>query len=336
MALREALRSRGDVEVAAVDLFQGPLSALATLAALASSRQGEFFSPGMGQLSELNAARPDDAVLREVTRAMPAVTDLLAAESFDAVIAVAPLAAAVSAESGCCGFVAGVVPRFSLADDWFHPGVDMWFVPGPEVRDELLLLGVPWERISVSGVPVKRGGAPAVGEARVTLGAADRFTALLLAGPGADAAPVVADALLDAGFQVIAATERPGRVRRDLSATSRAGRAFLVCGEGEDMRTMMRASDVLVTMGEPALAEALAAGLPMVVVDAGEGRSADADFLVDAGAALPARDPADVVRRVRYLASHAERSRQLSENARSLDRPGATQAVCDRVVASMG
>jgi processive 1,2-diacylglycerol beta-glucosyltransferase len=99
---------------------------------------------------------------------------------------------------------------------------------------------------------------------------------------------------------------------------------------------MMRAANVFVgRAGMLTVAEALAVGVAPILCSPVPGQEVrSADFLVNSGVALLARDEEDVVEKVRFLSSHAERLAQLSANAKELGKPSATQKICERVAAA--
>jgi UDP-N-acetylglucosamine:LPS N-acetylglucosamine transferase len=47
------------------------------------------------------------------------------------------------------------------------------------------------------------------------------------------------------------------------------------------------------------------------------------------------RDEDDVVEKVRFLSTHPERLRQMTDDAAMLGKPGAAQSVCERVLAAL-
>ncbi len=94
---------------------------------------------------------------------------------------------------------------------------------------------------------------------------------------------------------------------------------------------MMRAADVLVgKAGGLTVSEALAVGLPLIIYNPVPGQELyNVDFLVNFGAGLLSRDEDDVVEKVRFLSTHPERLKQMTDDAAMLGKPGAA-AECVR------
>jgi UDP-N-acetylglucosamine--N-acetylmuramyl-(pentapeptide) pyrophosphoryl-undecaprenol N-acetylglucosamine transferase len=114
-------------------------------------------------------------------------------------------------------------------------------------------------------------------------------------------------------------------------------RAFL----GEEMTDVLAAADVLVgRAGASTLAEATALGLPMVVVPyphAAGHQLANARTLADAGAARLVLDEdfdSDALLDAAAIADDPRRHVEMSAAARSLGRPGASDAVAELVMAA--
>jgi UDP-N-acetylglucosamine:LPS N-acetylglucosamine transferase len=316
-----------------VDLLGRCAPKAAQLASMAWRGGEAFFPDAVGSLSELVSASGGDPLVRElVSGGIAAAEATLKALEPDVVVATHPAAGGIAAEvaerCGCEVFV--VLPDLMPDRFWLHPGVALWFVAGTDARDELARRRVDWSRIAVSGVPQEsprsRQDARA---ALVPRGSEDRFTVLLAGIPGPESA---AESLRALGLQVIleadgtrASAGAPGRGAAVVRPPAEAPRADLLA-----------AADVVLATRCGSLAwEATATGTPLVVVgESGRMEQASIDLLVDAGAALQARDIQDAVRRVAYLAGHAGRLSALATASAGLGRPHAAKAVAERVLAA--
>ncbi len=334
-------RSTDAVDVTVVDPLERFMPSVNVLAKFAYQQATEFFPVGLGGLDDLTRRGPQNQVIAALAAGgLAHVGEFLAEHGADLVISTSPIAAGIAAElSSHLPFSAvSVVTEYDARDSWIHPRTALFFVSCREVRDELALAGVPWDRIIVSGIPVAAkfvtGGTGA--GLRSYLGIADRFTALLLAtaSPQVDSDDM-ASQLAAAGIQVMAAAGASSRVQRRLMAVSESTGLVRVFGYTEEMPALMRGSDVLVAhAGGIALAESLAVGLPLVILGPVPGRETrNVDALVNNGAALLSRDEADAVEKVKFLSTHPERLTQMVANAGTLGKLGAVQTICERVLA---
>lgn len=243
-----------------------------------------------------------------------------------AVLAFGDLAAGMSAEASAGRWTTvAVLPYFDPTACWLHPGVGWWYVPCAEARDALVVRGVSFDRVAVTGVPavdvaVKSGG---------------RFTVGMLPEPFSSEEKHLVRGLASIGVTVLVAVGDDARLAADLGDAASGG-ARLVTGPGA-ADEVLGASTVLVCgAGSPHVFAALAAGRPLVVRAPDDDRALrDGDFLVNLGAALPARDDEDAVSRVRFLASHPDRLAEMGEDSRALGRPGAVKTVCERFLAAI-
>lgn len=333
-SLADALRRHpsGGTRVLQLDLLSRCAPRSAQLAAMAWRGGERFFPDGEGTLAAMAAGATSDPLLQELASGgIAAAEAALRALAPDLVVAVHPVAAGIAAEvSQRCGFqVAAVVPDLVPERLWVHPGVRLWFVAGPEARDELVARGVEWSGVVVSGVPAEEPAERGATRRRLAgAGLQDRFTALVTGSPETESA---VSALVSAGIQVVFASD----AGRPVPAGRLSGAPVVTAPGDESRAALLAAADVLVCGPCGAFAwEAPAAGVPLVVVGAiGAMERSSVDLLVTAGAAIPARDGEDAARRVAYLASHEERLADLRAASALLGRPRAARAVSERLLA---
>jgi processive 1,2-diacylglycerol beta-glucosyltransferase len=100
---------------------------------------------------------------------------------------------------------------------------------------------------------------------------------------------------------------------------------FRVLGFTEDMPGLMGAADILLSKpGGMTTAEALARGLPMLILDPiGGQEERNSDVLLEAGAALKCTEVTLVAHKLSKLLDDPARLRRMSENARALGNPNA-------------
>jgi len=313
-AIAEALlhAGAGCLSVETADFFRRFSPRLSSLAALAHRTDAAFLPDGGMSLLELTRSTPDSPAVRELSSgAVAALESVVTMLEPAAVISTHQVAGAAAAElrSRHDFVTATVVCDLLPGRLWAHPGTDLYFVAGEEVRERASLHGVEWDRIAVTGVPCR--------------------SSFLEGRPRARTGTRV-------GVALVAPGERPA-VRKDLlRAIEEAGADPKDASDG-DPGPVVRLCDLAVCAGGGELLwSAPAAGVPLVLL--GEAPAAErsgADLLVAAGAALPARDTEQLASLVAFLARRPDRLAALRNAARSLGRPQAARAVAERVVASV-
>lgn len=331
------------VHVRIVDFFKEFLPSVNVLGRFAYDQSVQFFPSLYGNFFELSNRLPTNPVVHELkTTGYFKAAEYIDKFAPDAIISTFPVAGGVVADikQERPMVAATVITDFGVHRAWLHPSTDLYFVACKEVREDLVVRGIQWNRVVVSGIPVdaKFGVKAEKSEARRRLGLADRFTALVTSAAGtASDIRQIAGELGGSGIQVLAVTGRNARLFRRLEPLGEEMDLVRVFGYREDMDTMMAASDLLVgKAGGLTVSEALATGLPLIIYNPVPGQEMyNVDFLVNYGAGLWARDSDDVVEKVRFLAAHPTRLGQMAENADTLGRPEAVQAIAERVLASV-
>jgi processive 1,2-diacylglycerol beta-glucosyltransferase len=228
-----------------------------------------------------------------------------------------------------------VVTDFDVHAMWLCHHYERYFVALDETRVHLERLGIPPDKISVTGIPSDPAFAEPRDkrEARERLGLdLDRTTVLLSAG-GFGVGPIehIVESLLDAEhpLQVVAICGRNEDAKARLEAlsrraSSRRGRVVVV-GYTKEMDVYMSASDLLV--GKPGgltTSEALAKGLVMVIVNPIPGQEErNSDHLLEEGAALRCNNLPTLGYKIDRLLADPERLEAMRRNVRRLARPRA-------------
>jgi processive 1,2-diacylglycerol beta-glucosyltransferase len=331
------------VEVSVVDFFEEFMPNINVLAKFGYQQSVQFFPALYGNFYDVSNKLPTNPVVHELrTRGFARAAAFIGAYRPDAVISTFPIAGGVVSDIKTDRpIIAGtVITDYGVHRAWLHPATDLYFCACKEVREDLVARGIPWDRAVVSGIPVAEKFAEEFdrAELRRSLGLADRFTALLTAAAGltGDLRDIAAE-LAGAGIQVAAVTGSNARLRRRMEALATKVDLVRVFGYTKEMHKMMRAADVLVgKAGGLTVSEALSVGLPLIIFNPVPGQELyNVDFLVNYGAGLLARDEEDVVDKVRFLSTHPERLQQVALDARTLGKPDAAKAVCERVLAAL-
>ncbi len=229
--------------------------------------------------------------------------------------------------------VVGIVTDFAVHGFWIHDNIDRYVVATDAMRAVLAARRVPAERISVTGIPVRREFAPGA-ESRAALRERldlpnDRYVVLLMGG-GLGIAPIermlrVLDSVR-APLAAVVVAGRNSRVSRRLSQTADAVnypvRALRFV---ENVYDYMHAADAFVTKpGGLSTAEALVAQVPMVLCKPLPGQEErNARVLVEAGAAVRTRRVDDLPGALEGVLTDPRRRERMVAAARRLGRPDA-------------
>jgi processive 1,2-diacylglycerol beta-glucosyltransferase len=228
------------------------------------------------------------------------------------------------------------VTDFDVHALWVHPHVDRYCVASDEVAFRLADRGVPRAKIFVTGIPVmpqfslpldRRACAAELGLAP------DRFTVALMAGgAGVGSLDELATRLLRASddLQLIALAGRNAELLARLRTLAKSHpRQLFPLGFTTTVERVMSASDLVVTKpGGLTVSECLAKHKPMLLVSPIPGQEErNADYLLEAGAALKAVDGATLEFKLGRLLAEPARLRAMSEAAHRTGRPHAARDV---------
>ena len=97
----------------------------------------------------------------------------------------------------------------------------------------------------------------------------------------------------------------------------------MALGFTDNVHELMEISDIIVTKpGGITTAEALAKGVPMLIVNPLPGQEAmNTRYLLDGGVAVKAQSPQDVIMLLEELLYNRNKLRRMSERARSFSKP---------------
>jgi processive 1,2-diacylglycerol beta-glucosyltransferase len=237
-----------------------------------------------------------------------------------------------------------VVTDFDVHAMWLCHHYEQYFVALDETRVHLEKLGIPPEKITVSGIPIDPLFATPRDKtaARERLGLAPELTTILLSAGGFGVGPIehLVASLLDVKYpvQVVAICGRNAELKEKLDAV--ASRAPLgspplsVIGFTKEMDEYMAASDVIV--GKPGgltTSEALARGLVFMIVNPIPGQEErNSDHLLEEGAALRCNNLPTLAYKLDRLLGDPARFAAMRANALRLARPRASFDVVDKVV----
>ncbi|MBI5629675.1 MAG: UDP-N-acetylglucosamine 2-epimerase [Elusimicrobia bacterium] len=257
----------------------------------------------------------------------------------------APPLAALALEKkrgGLSARLAGVITDYEAHIYWISPEVDIYLAPTPEVAEALRKKGIPPQRIHVTGIPVHPAFEMPLPqeESRRQLRLPQEAQVFFLCGGsrGLGPLPRIAQSLL-ADFpraHVLALCGRNEALARDLEAL-RGGSRLQVYShqEPESLCRLMGASDILI--GKPGgltMAESLAVGLPVAIVDPIPGQEErNARYLLSQGGAIAAQSPRALTESLKRLFSNGSLE-ALRARAKALGRPSAAREAAKILLAA--
>jgi processive 1,2-diacylglycerol beta-glucosyltransferase len=229
-----------------------------------------------------------------------------------------------------------VITDFHFHAFWITRAFNWYFVAQEDDKIHMEALGLPADRIEVTGIPVEpEFGAPVdVNAVLERHGLQPGRPTLLVAGGALGMSPataVVRQLLqLDRDFQAIIVCGKNEEMLNEIVDLLKDRPAdFRVFGYTKEMSDFMSVATILLSKpGGMTTAEAVACGLPMMILDPiGGQEERNADVLLEAGAAVKCTEVTLVAHKLRRLLDDPERLRQMSRNARSLGHPNAAAEI---------
>jgi processive 1,2-diacylglycerol beta-glucosyltransferase len=231
-----------------------------------------------------------------------------------------------------------VLTDYDFQGLWLSSPFGRFFVARDETRQYMADIGLPADRITVSGIPVRQAFSQPLERADVLArhGLRPDGPILLLSAGAAGAAytrQVVEQTLqMQHAFQAVVVCGRNQELRAEMEAlvAPRADR-YRVLGYTTDMPALMRVAALFV--GKPgglSAAECTAAGLPAVLVRPIPGQEErNSDYLLEEGAAVRCNYPTTVGYKIDRLLGDPARLRRMAANAHRLGRPDAAARVAE-------
>ena len=240
-----------------------------------------------------------------------------------------------------------VVTDYDVHAMWLCRTVDRYYVAIEEAAEYLARIGVPREKLRVTGIPIDPLFAAPVNraEARRHLGLDADATVILVAAGGYGIGPVeqlVKDLLsLQRPWQIAAIAGKAEKIKKRLEEVAReAGKLETgsprLCPVGftTEMDRYMAAADLMVgKAGGLTTSEALARALPMALIEPIPGQEErNADHLLEAGAAIRCNNLPAAAWKIAALLDDPARLTRMRDAARSLGRPGAAAVIAEDAI----
>ncbi|MCL6590621.1 MAG: glycosyltransferase [Firmicutes bacterium] len=234
-----------------------------------------------------------------------------------------------------------VLTDFTSHPMWVNQNNGLFFVAHDGMRNELRQLGVEDSRICVSGIPISpyfldRYDSRLLRE-KLQL---SQDLPVILAMSGGNAIGPLVEVLeelspLKEKVQVVAIAGRNRQSFRELRLTMKLlGLQGRVMGFVDNIHEWMAASDLLISKaGGLTVAEALASGLPMLVIRPTPGQEdGNTEFLTGAGAAIHLKHVSELKGTVTDLLQNPLKLEAMRSRAKSLGRPEATVIILTEMI----
>jgi 1,2-diacylglycerol 3-beta-galactosyltransferase len=227
----------------------------------------------------------------------------------------------------------------TLQPMWFHPVVDLCLVPTQTAYNLAIKAGLPAEKVKIVGIPVRPEllkGDQDRNAIRKSLGwREDLFTVLAIGSKRVGRLYDAVSVLNHSGFplQLVIAAGGDEELYQRFQETEWHVETHVYDFVSE-MGTFMRAADcVLGKAGGLTVSEALACGLPLILIDVIPGQeTGNADHVVAGKAGVLARNPTEVLEAMsHWLEKDRLLYRQQAENALQLGRPRAAFDIAELV-----
>lgn len=237
-----------------------------------------------------------------------------------------------------------VVTDYDVHAMWLCRTVDRYYVAIDEAAEYLARIGVPREKLRVTGIPVDPLFSKPLdrAEARRVLALDPTALSILVSAGGYGIGPVeqlVNDLLaLQRPWQIIAIAGKAEKVRKRLEEISRkAGKLpngaprLVPVGFTTDMDKYMAAADLLVgKAGGLTTSEALSRILPMALIEPIPGQEErNADHLLEAGAAIRCNNLPAAAWKIAALLDDPPRLERMRDAAWSMAKPNAAAIIAE-------
>lgn len=222
---------------------------------------------------------------------------------------------------------------------WFHPVADVCVVPTQAVYDLAMRAGLPAENVKIIGIPVRpelmKGNQNRAAIRRSLGWREDLFTVLAIGSKRVEHLYDALSVLNHSGFplQLVIASGGDEEFYQRCQETEWHVETH-VYNFVDEMGTFMSAADcVLGKAGGLTVSEALASGLPLILVDVIPGQEiGNAEHVVSGNAGVLANDPTEVLEAMaHWLEKDREHYQQQAQNARRLGRSRAAFDIAEQI-----
>ncbi|MEO8205199.1 MAG: glycosyltransferase [Chthoniobacterales bacterium] len=234
-----------------------------------------------------------------------------------------------------------VVTDYHFHAEWITRAFNHYFVAQEEDRQHMRGLGLPKQRVSVTGIPIDSSFTKPVNRKAICKEHdlnPDKPILLISAGAlGLSPAASVLKRVLDMpqDLQVIMLCGQKKEVRKEAERVAKTSKKkVVILGYTSDIHSLMKTADLLLSKpGGLTTAEALACGLPMIILDpVGGQEERNADMLLENGAAIKCTELTVLQYKLGQLLDNPKHLSHMAQKAAQLGHPDSTSRVVDIVL----
>ena len=235
-----------------------------------------------------------------------------------------------------------VVTDYDVHALWLCRTVDRYYVAMEESLEYMARIGVPREKLRVTGIPIDLLFEEKVdaAKARAKLGLADGGPVVLLSAGGYGVGPLeqlVKDLVsMEKPWQIVAIAGKSEQLKKRLDSVAKhAGKTpsgqprVVPLGFTKEMDQYMAAADLLIgKAGGLTTSEALARELPMALIEPIPGQEErNADHLLESGAAIRCNNLPAAAWKIAKLLDQPDKLAAMKRAARAMARPDAARRI---------
>ena len=235
-----------------------------------------------------------------------------------------------------------VTTDYDFQGMWLTAPFNRFYVARDETRAHMVGLGLPADRTTVSGIPVKADfSAPVDRDSVLSRYELRPDVPILLISAGAAGgeytkAVVTQTLALPNAFQAVVVCGRNHELRDEVAALVASNPSrYRVIGYTNEMASLMRVATLFV--GKPgglSSSECMAAGLPMVLVNPIPGQEVrNSDFLLEEGAAVRCNYGTTIGYKIAALLDAPDRVRRMAASSRRIGRQDAAAVIVNGALA---
>ena len=235
-----------------------------------------------------------------------------------------------------------VTTDYDFQGMWLTAPFNRLYVARDETRAHMVEIGLPADRITVSGIPVRDDfSQPADRDSVLARHDLRPDVPILLISAGAAGgeytkAVVTQTLTIPNAFQAVIVCGRNEQLRRAMTALVASNPTrYRVIGYTTEMAALMRVATLFI--GKPgglSSSECMAAGLPMVLINPIPGQELrNSDYLLEEGAAVRCNYGTTIGYKIATLLDAPDRVARMAANARRIGRPDAAEVIVSSALA---
>ncbi|HHZ17419.1 MAG TPA: glycosyltransferase [Peptococcaceae bacterium] len=231
--------------------------------------------------------------------------------------------------------LASAVTDYHIHPIWISPGVDLYFIPSPDLDYALLQEGIEARKIKPVGIPIRMqfGQVIEMAAARQKLQLAGEPVVLIMGGGlGLGKIETITKQLLETGqYGVVVISGKNRRLYESLQ--KRDNPRLRVYGYVENMAEVIAACDIVVSKpGGVTTAEVMAMGKPLVIYSSLPGQEdRNTDYLLNRGAAVKIKKREQLIPELQVLWEDKVRLARMSAAAAHLASPHSSKLLWEHL-----